>query len=178
MSRATVSASRAGFDRLDEIVEHALRERLHGVLIVGGDEHEVRAAADVVRGFDAGNARHVHVEKADVGPARLELLDRLAAVARLRDDLELGPGLRELARERVAQQRLVVGDQRGRARASSVGAPRAGRSSFGADAVRLARAARAAARRRRRSSCRRSRNVESPVPSPPLDAPQADAGID
>ena len=33
--------------RLDEIVEHALREGLHGVLVVGRHEHDVRAAADM-----------------------------------------------------------------------------------------------------------------------------------
>ena len=75
------------------------------------------------------------------GRMRLEQLDRLAAVARLRHDLELRPGLRELARERLAQQRLVVGDQRGRALARHVAAPpRAGKSSSAHDAVRLLRA--------------------------------------
>ena len=83
-----------------------------------------------LRGLDAGHARHVHVEEADVGLLLLELLDRLAAIARLRDDFELGPRLREQALERVAQQRLVVGDQCGRAcRRVTAAACRAGNSS-------------------------------------------------
>jgi hypothetical protein len=58
----------------------------------------------------------VHVEEADVRALRLEQLDGLAAVARLGDDLELGPRLGELPGERLAQERLVVGNERGRAR--------------------------------------------------------------
>ena len=134
--------------RLHQVVERALREGLDRVLVVGGDEHEVRAAADAVRRLDARQARHVHVEEADVGLQRLELLDRLAAVARLRDHLQLGPGLRELARQRLAQQRLVVGDQRGRARPVMPGSARR-EVELGADAVRLERGEAAAARRRR-----------------------------
>ena len=52
----------------------------------------------------------------------------LAAVAGLGDDLELGPGLRELARERLAQQRLVVRDQGGRTRAHQAWDSRARKS--------------------------------------------------
>ena len=102
-------------DGLDQVVERALRKRLHGVLVERGHEHQVRAAPDVLRGFDARLARHLHVEKADVRPMRFEQIDGFAAVARLRDDLELGPGAGEQAHQRLAQQRLVVGDERGHA---------------------------------------------------------------
>ncbi len=88
----------------------------------------MRAAPDVARRLDAGHARHVHVEKADIGPLGIEQLDRLSAVSRLRDDLEFRPGLRELERERLAEQRLVVGDQGRRLRAHQAVACCAGKS--------------------------------------------------
>jgi hypothetical protein len=44
---------------------------------------------------------------------RLELLDHFAAVAHPRDHVELGPGLGQYARQRLAQQLLVVGYQHG-----------------------------------------------------------------
>jgi hypothetical protein len=82
--------------RLHEIVERALGERLNRVLIVRGDEHEVRAATDVLRRLHAGQARHVDIQEADVGMVALESLDRLAAVACLRHDFELRPCVGEL----------------------------------------------------------------------------------
>jgi hypothetical protein len=57
----------------------------------------------------------VDIEKRDLRPQLVEQLDRLAAVARVRDHLQLGPEPRQVRRELVAQQRFVVGDQRGRA---------------------------------------------------------------
>src|SRR2546427_10778980 len=74
------------------------------------------AAADALRRLDAGESRHVHVEEADVGSKCFALPDSLAAIASLRDHLQLGPGPLQLARESLAQQRFVVGDQGGRAR--------------------------------------------------------------
>ena len=164
------------FDGLDQIVEHALRERLHGVLIVGGDEHQMRATTDVTGCFDARHARHVHIEKTDVGVMRLELVDRLATVARLRDDFELGPGLREHALERVAQQRLVFGNQRSRALASSCGFLPRREFQLGAHAVRLDLGQRNCASPPN-ASCKRSRNVDKPVPSPLPCRLQPDASI-
>ena len=73
----------------------------------------MRAAADVARGFDTGHAWHVHVEEADVGMMGVEQIHRFAAVACARDDLQFRPDLRELAFERLAQQRFVLGDQGG-----------------------------------------------------------------
>jgi hypothetical protein len=118
-----------GLDWLDEIVEHALSEGLHRILVVGSDEHEVRAATDVARGLDAGHARHVHIEKTDVRLILLELVDGLATVAGLRDDLQLRPDLRQQAFEHVTQERLVVGDQGGRALRIHALSCRAGNSS-------------------------------------------------
>ena len=72
----------------------ALCEGLHGVVVEGSDEHEMRAPADLTCSLDPGKAWHLHVEKADVRLPRLEQLDGLAAIACRTDDLELGPGER------------------------------------------------------------------------------------
>ena len=74
----------------------------------------MRAPADVVRGIDAGESRHVDVEEADVGMTLVEQPHRLPSVPRLGDNLELGPHDRQFAPQRIAQQRFVVRDQRGR----------------------------------------------------------------
>ncbi len=79
-------------------------------MIVGRDEHEMRAPADMLRGVDAGESRHVDVEKADVGMTLVEQPHRLASVPRLGHNLQLGPHDRKLAPQRIAQQRLIVGD--------------------------------------------------------------------
>ena len=52
--------------------------------MICGDEHQMRATADVVRGIDAGEARHVDVEETDVGmpPARSAHRPRSRARAR------------------------------------------------------------------------------------------------
>jgi hypothetical protein len=94
-----------------------LSECLHRVLVVGGDEHQMRAAPDALRRLDARQARHVHVEKTDIGVMGFELPHGLAAIADLRDHLQLGPRPFQLAREGFAQQRFVIRDQGSRARA-------------------------------------------------------------
>ena len=107
-------------DRLDQVVERALLERLHRVLIVSGDEHEVRAAADVAapprRRTGPACARR---GSSTSGCGGVEELDRLAAVAGLARPRRARARPRQLPRQRLAQQRLVVGDQGRRARAIS-----------------------------------------------------------
>ena len=84
-------------DRLQKVIERTLREGLDRVVIVRGDEYEMRAAADVVRGIDAGETRHVDVEEADVGMPLVEQPHRLPAIPRLGHDLELRPDVCQLA---------------------------------------------------------------------------------
>ena len=127
-----------GLDRLDEVVEHALRERLHGVLVVRGDEHQMRAATDLLRGLDAGHARAC-ARRGNRRPAacasNCSTASRpLRACATISSS---GQACASMPRQRLAQQRLVVGDQRGRPRASSCRAPARRELQFGADAVRL-----------------------------------------
>ncbi len=123
-----------GLDRLHEIVEHALSERLHGVLIEGSDKHQMRAATDVLSGLDTGLAGHLHVQKTNLRPMRFEQIDGFATVAGLSHDLQLGPELRQHAFERIPQQRLVVGDECGGAECSCWSRREI---QFGADTVRL-----------------------------------------
>ncbi len=99
------------------------------------------------------------------GLMRFEQVDGFAAVARLRDDLELGPGAGEQAHQRLAQQRLVVGDERGHARhesASRRGMLISAHTPCGAISVNVSCASPPNA------SFNRSRSVDSPVPSPRL----------
>src|SRR5688572_32949422 len=121
---------------------------------------------DVLRGFDARLAGHLHVEEADVGPMRFETLDGLAPVARLRHDLELRPGAREQTHQRLPQQGFIVGDQSGCADAHAGTSP-AGKlisahTPRGCISERLSRASPPNAR------FNRSRSVARPVPSPRL----------
>jgi hypothetical protein len=60
--------------------------------------------------LDAVHARHADVEEDQVGMVLLDQLDRLGAVLRLADDLELGPDLGQAGAQLFAQQPLVVGD--------------------------------------------------------------------
>ena len=64
-------------------------------------------------GLDAVHARHADVEEHEVGMVLLDQLDRLGAVLRLADDLELGPDLGQAGAQLLAQQPLVVGDHGG-----------------------------------------------------------------
>src|SRR5207247_10518412 len=141
-------------------------EGLHGGLVVGGDEHQVSAAPDATRGLDAGESRHVHIEKTDVGAKSLALPDSLAAIASLCDHLQLGPGPLQLARESLAQQRFVVGDQGGRARGHQSAVACAGNSSSAHAPCGLTALRRSCASPPK-ASCRRSRSVVSPLPCPP-----------
>ena len=152
------------FDRLQQVIECALRKRLHGVVIVGRDEHEMRAPADVVRGIDAGESRHVDVEEADVGMTLVEQPHRLPSVPRLGHNLELGPHDRQLAPQRIAQQRFIVRDQRGR-----VGVHVCAGMSISTTAPRGPLGVRRRCAASPKISCSRSRRVVSPVPRPFAD---------
>ena len=69
-----------------------------------------RQLGDRARRLDAGHAGHADVEEDEVGMVLLDQLDRLGAVLRLADDLELGPDLGQARAQLLAQQPLVVGD--------------------------------------------------------------------
>src|SRR5438093_11756037 len=123
------------------------------------------AAPDALSRLDAGQTGHVNVEETDVGSQGLEEPDGVAAIARLRDHLQLGPRPLQLACESLAQQRFVVGGQGGGARAhpSTVGC--AGNSNS-AQAPWGLTAFRRMCASPPKASCRRSRSAVRPVPCP------------
>src|SRR5664279_3899098 len=97
----------------------------------------------------------------DLRTQLVEQLDRLAAVARLRDHLQLGPEPRQVRRELLTQQRLVVGDERGRRRHVPDGVTRiSARTPRGCSAESVTLAA------GEKNACRRSWRLRSPVPVP------------
>ena len=100
-----------GLKRLDQVVERAFFKRLYGVLLEGGDEDDEGASVDGACSVHTVHAGHVHVQEHDVGCVLVKELHRLAAVARLGHDLELGPGNSQLRGQALAQQRFVVGDE-------------------------------------------------------------------
>ena len=82
--------------------------------VIGGDEHDVAASVRLARHFESGRAGHLDVEKQDVRAPLIEQAQRLHAIGRLADDLDLGPELSELLDQLVAQRGFVLGDDGGR----------------------------------------------------------------
>ena len=66
--------------------------------------------------LETGHARHADVEEQQVGTQRERALDRRFAVLHARHDGQLRPQARELGLQVGGEQRLVLGDQRGRGR--------------------------------------------------------------
>src|SRR5947207_1442405 len=149
-------------------LREALRVELAEEILQWGAYHRLARLARLVAVRDDGVLR-VGAEEADVRPLLLEEAHRLAAVLRLGDDLELGPDTGELPPERLAQERLVVRDQRGLSRGSQRASTRAGkrtaaRTPRGACSVTESSTSSPNSRRSR------SRRLASPVPSPPASA--------
>ena len=89
---------------VDVLVEVEGREHEHpGVVACAGGQQ-------LARRLDPVHARHPHVHQDDVGPEAPRGLDRLLAVARLTDDLDVVVGPEDERKAR-ADHRLIVGDQ-------------------------------------------------------------------
>ena len=102
-----------GVDGLQEVVERLDRERVDGVALVRGHEHDggrVGALAHERRRLDAAQPGHLDVEEDDVGLEVAGEIERLARAGRLADDPHLG-----LAGEQIPQlrprRRFVVDEQ-------------------------------------------------------------------
>ena len=153
--------------RLHQVVEHALREGLHRVLVVRGDEHQVRAAAD-----DGAPPRR------RTGPAcaRRESRRRAAAPRTARWPRgRCAPARPRPARARPAPAgapapRAAAARRRRSVRSGAAAGHAAAPACRESPARRRRRAARCAVTRScaspPKASCRRSRSVERPVPSP------------
>ena len=119
-ARSTATSSRFRVDRLQQVVDRVDLERLDRVLIERGDEDDVRRRALVEhppRHLEAGQPRHLHVEKHHVGLQPVDRRQRLDAVASLSDDLDAAD-LSEQVAQLVARQLLVVHDHSFRVRLS------------------------------------------------------------
>ena len=99
---------------LEHVVDRALLERGHRILVVGGDEDDVTSAGQRFGDLEPRLERHANVEKYDIGLELALQRQGLLAILGLGDDGELGPRLRESRAELRAEHRLVFGDERGR----------------------------------------------------------------
>jgi hypothetical protein len=100
-------------DGLQEVVERVRFERLQCVLVVRRDEHGQRhlRRGQGLQELEAVDTRHLHVEEHDVGLMLGDREERLASVAGLADDLDVGMA-REPERQTAPGEGFVVNDQR------------------------------------------------------------------
>ena len=99
-------------DRLQQVVDRVDLERLDRVLIVGGDEDDVRRRLRVdhaPRHLETGQPRHLDVEEHDVGLQSLDRAQRLDAVAGLPDHLDAADLAEQIAQ--LVPRELLVVDQ-------------------------------------------------------------------
>ena len=99
---------------LREIARRARLERPVDELVVGERREQQHArreavARDGVRDSDAVDLGQAEIDAGDVGQELADLLERLAAVADLRHELELRPGSNG-AHDALPEERVVVGD--------------------------------------------------------------------
>ena len=100
-------------DGLENVVDGACLEGLHGEAVVGRHEHDHRQLVRLQFGQDVetGESRHLDVQEYQVGLELADGLQRFAAIAALPDDLDVvGDAQPQL--QAAARQRLVV-DQQG-----------------------------------------------------------------
>ena len=101
-------------DRLQQVVDRVDLERLDGVLIVRGDEDDLRrrvVAEHPPRDLEAGEPRHLDVQEHDVGLQLVDRGQRLDTVAGLADHLDAADLIEQVA-QLVAGQLLVVHEHR------------------------------------------------------------------
>ena len=102
--------------RLQQVVDRAALEGVDRVLVIGGDEHDLRARAGVggQRGdFQAGQAGHADVEEGDVRGVFGQRFHRAGAVLAFGDDLQRRPRALEFGHQCMPQQGFVLGDDAG-----------------------------------------------------------------
>src|SRR5439155_784267 len=83
---------------LEHVVDRALLERGHRILVVGGDEDDVTSAGQRFGDLEPRLERHANVEKYDIGLELALQRQGLLAILGLGDDGEPGPRLRASSR--------------------------------------------------------------------------------
>ena len=99
-----------GVDRLQDVVHRVHRKGIHGVLVEGGDEDELSRQVgfdEPPRDLEAGQSRHLHVQKDDVGPEIAGLAQRVEAVRRLADNLDTA-SLTQQKAQLLSRELLIV----------------------------------------------------------------------
>ena len=94
----------------------ATLERLDGVLVIRGHEHDLRARTGLRGGsrhFQPGEAGHADVEEGDVRRVLGQGFDRAGAVLAFGQHVQLRPGEAQLVDERLPQQGFVFGNDAG-----------------------------------------------------------------
>lgn len=99
--------------RFEQVVDRRLVECLDRIFVMGRHEHDMHVR-DEAGHFQPVDAGHPDVEKREIGALRIELGQRVDAVARQPDDVELGPEPAQAGGEFRGQIGFVVGDQGGR----------------------------------------------------------------
>src|SRR3954454_12663296 len=100
------------FDGLQKIVDGVDLEGLDRVLIVRGDEHEVRVdprAQEPASALEAGQTRHLNIEQHEVRRILVDRAERFDAICGLRDELD-AVELSEQEAQLLPGQLLIVDD--------------------------------------------------------------------
>ena len=107
--------------RLQQIIDRAVLEGADRVLVVRGDEDHMGPAGQRPGRLDAVHPRHADIEKDDIGSQALHDGYRLAAVAGLTHDQELGPRFLQAVDDLLAHQAFIVGNDGGGRRGNEAG---------------------------------------------------------
>jgi hypothetical protein len=99
-------------NRLQQVVDGGALEGLYGVLVVGGDEHDVHVRVRRARNVEPGQSGHPDIEERDVRRFAQQQRLRFRPVGGRAGDHELRPQHGEPGLQELGQSRLVVGDDR------------------------------------------------------------------
>ena len=103
-------------ERLQYVIHRIYIERLHGVVVKGGGENDVRdfklALDELFEDAEAVEARHLDVEEDEVGVVLFDEVDGVETVFALGEEMDFGEGFEEEG-EFFAGRLLVVDDDGG-----------------------------------------------------------------
>ena len=105
-------------DRFQQVIDRVQLERLDGKVVMRGDERDRRrrAGLEEPRHIEAAGFGHVQIEEGEIGPPRLDQVDRLLAVAGLADDLDVRKRLEQVDQEPARRPLIVSEDDSKRSR--------------------------------------------------------------
>ena len=98
---------------LEQVIDRAMVEGIDGILVVGGDEDQMRLSGERLCSLDTVHLGHVDIEKDDIRFEAVHHDDRLAAIAGLTHDLQFGPRFLQAAGNLLAHQAFIIDDDGG-----------------------------------------------------------------